>query len=127
MPFLLRLLGQECRCNASEGRTSKLGRKTKIISDRLVVLEVKFQGMDLFGIMDNRRNPVAGGKVLGTELVELCGLADLDFDCPNIHNNYSFSKYFEIPSCESKIVKLKGEVGSLTPTLKMSGFPLTNL
>jgi hypothetical protein len=66
MPFLLSLLGQECSGNTSERRAGKLGRQTEILPDGVVMLGVKFQGMDLFGIVDNGGNPVTSGKVLDT-------------------------------------------------------------
>jgi len=107
MPSLLSSLRQECGSHTPEGRTGKLGREIEIFSDGIVVLGVKLQGMDLFGRMDNGGYPVTSGKVFVTESVKLCGLADLDFDCPDVHNNYLFSKSFENPSCDTKIVQQK--------------------
>ena len=115
MPTLLRPLGQKCGRDVLEGGAGKLGRKTEFLTDRTIMLSVKTNGVALFRGVDDRRNPVAGGKELDAEFVELNGRPQLDLYGSDIHYSSLFSDRSEYPF-------KKNDWLAFSPTLKMSGF-----
>ena len=118
--------------NLPEDGEGKLGSKFELLPDCGVMFFGQGNPVCILGLVDDGGSPVAGGKILGAVLVKEDGsLLDFYLDCPDcFHYIHASSKNMENPSfifCGSKIVKKMEEVGSLTPTLKMSGFPLTNI